>query len=123
MIITIAERLKLARENAELKQLDVMNLTENRINNKTLSGYESGRSEPDFDTLNKLCDLYNVSVDWILGRTKIKNVYKELSSPNIELIDDSFISANVLLNGRELSKQDKEKLLNVMRVVMDNFRN
>ncbi|WP_052097262.1 helix-turn-helix domain-containing protein [Paenibacillus odorifer] len=68
----IRRTIKTGKENLELTQLDVMNLTKNRIHNKTLIGYESGRNQPDFDTLNYLCDIYNVSADWILGRTKIK---------------------------------------------------
>lgn len=35
----------------------------------TISNYESGTHCPDLDTLVKLADFYEVSVDYLLGRT------------------------------------------------------
>lgn len=63
----VSQRLKKARLNKELTQVQVYKLT--GINNKTLSGYENGISEPDLDTLKTLADLYGVSTEWLLGRT------------------------------------------------------
>jgi len=63
----LGERLKLAREKKELTQIDVRKIT--GINNKTLSGYENGVSEPDFETAKILADLYEVSFDYLVGRT------------------------------------------------------
>lgn len=63
----IGDRLREARERKNLKQTQVKSRT--GINNKTLSGYENGVSEPDLETLRILADLYEVSVDWLTGRT------------------------------------------------------
>lgn len=64
---TIGERLRYAREKKNLKQKQVMEMTGGRINNKTLSGYEHGVSEPDLETLKILSNLYEVSIDWLSG--------------------------------------------------------
>lgn len=53
--------LKSAREDNNLTQMQVMKLT--GINNKTLSGYETGLAEPDLDTLVALFNLYGLSLD------------------------------------------------------------
>ncbi|MGM0853105.1 MAG: helix-turn-helix domain-containing protein [Bacillota bacterium] len=39
------------------------------ISRARYSHYENGRSEPDTETLNKLADIFNVSTDYLLGRT------------------------------------------------------
>lgn len=39
-------------------------LTKNAITN-----YESGTREPSLETLKKICDLYDVSADYLIGRT------------------------------------------------------
>ncbi|MCP3741430.1 helix-turn-helix domain-containing protein [Rossellomorea sp. BNER] len=39
------------------------------ISRARYSHYENGRSEPDTETLNKLADIFNVSIDYLLGRT------------------------------------------------------
>ena len=56
--------LRQARERRELTQTQVMAMT--GINNKTLSGYENGVSEPDLQTLAILLRLYQVSADQLL---------------------------------------------------------
>ncbi len=56
--------LRQARERRELTQTEVMAMT--GINNKTLSGYENGVSEPDLQTLTTLLRLYQVSADQLL---------------------------------------------------------
>lgn len=35
----------------------------------TISQYESGKRKPDFDTLHKIADYFNVTTDYLLGRT------------------------------------------------------
>ncbi len=65
---TIGEILKNSREDLDLTQIDVMNLT--GINNKTLSGYENSVSEPDLQTFSTLLKLYNLSADEVLGIQK-----------------------------------------------------
>lgn len=62
-----AKRLKDARKEKNLRLKDValyVNVTERAICN-----YESGIREPDFATLKKLCDLLDVTADYLIGRT------------------------------------------------------
>lgn len=63
----LGERLKKAREWKGLSQTEVFRRI--KINNKTLSRYEKGGSEPDVETLNALAELYEVKVDWLTGRS------------------------------------------------------
>jgi len=35
----------------------------------TISGYENGNRKPDMDILSKFADFFNVSTDYLLGRT------------------------------------------------------
>lgn len=39
------------------------------ISRSALSHYEKNRREPDYATLSMLADLFNVSTDYLLGRT------------------------------------------------------
>lgn len=86
-------RLRTAREAKHLTQVQVKSLT--NIHNKTLSGYEKGVSEPDIDTLITLANLYETSIDYLVGNTdeptppllkKEKPGFEEyvLSAPNLE---------------------------------------
>lgn len=35
----------------------------------TISMYESGSREPDYETLEKIADLFNVDIDYLIGRS------------------------------------------------------
>ena len=39
------------------------------VNQNSISRYESGLREPDYNTLIKIADYFNVSVDYLLERT------------------------------------------------------
>lgn len=58
------ERLKAVREKKDIKQKDAA--AKIGIKNNTLSSYESGDRKPDYDTLIKLADLYEVSIEYLL---------------------------------------------------------
>ena len=58
--------LKEAREACGLTQLEMARLL--GINDVTLSGYELGKHNPKTDTLIKIAQLCNVTVDYLLGR-------------------------------------------------------
>lgn len=59
-------RLRDLREDRDLKQIDVSTAT--GIDQRTLSNYETGKTNPDSFAIIKLCDFYNVSADYLLGR-------------------------------------------------------
>lgn len=74
----LGERLRQARENKGLSQIQVKNFTD--INNKTLSNYEKNVSSPDPYTLKTLADLYETTSDWLISGKQPD--FRKLSMPN-----------------------------------------
>jgi len=64
---TLAKRLREARKKSGYNQIDAAKKL--GISNGTLSGYERNYRDPDTDTLKRMADLYDVSVDWLLGKS------------------------------------------------------
>lgn len=63
----IGTRIRILRENADLTQLVLAkNL---KISNSTLSMYERGERIPSDDIKIAIADYFNVSIDYLLGRT------------------------------------------------------
>lgn len=54
------------REDRDLRQIDVSNAV--GIDQRTLSNYETGKTNPDSVAISKLCDFYNITADYLLGR-------------------------------------------------------
>ncbi|QXN67744.1 hypothetical protein [Mycolicibacterium phage J1] len=50
------------------------------VSKQSVSKWENGLSYPDFDTIIKLSEIFNVSTDYLLGRTDIKNPSDEISN-------------------------------------------
>lgn len=65
---TFAKRLKKARTLSGFTQKEVAN--ETGIPRSSLANYETGRTEPDIETLCILIDFYGVESNSILGTTK-----------------------------------------------------
>jgi len=62
---TFGDRIKSAREEAKLSQLQVGVAL--GVSDKTISGYESGRISPPIDKLQKLADLFKKPITYFLG--------------------------------------------------------
>ena len=77
-------RLRELRENLGLRQIDVSNAT--GIDQKTLSNYETGKTNPDSYALISLANFFNVSIDYIVGRTEISLFNSEDVSKKIDSI-------------------------------------
>lgn len=48
------------------------------ISSSSIGMYESGQRQPDFETLEKIADLFNVDVDYLLGRKDTTMRYVEV---------------------------------------------
>jgi transcriptional regulator with XRE-family HTH domain len=68
---TFSTKLKEARIKIGYTQLEVSK--ETKIPRSTIANYETGRTEPDIESLGKLADLYGVSTDWLIG-TQGRNI-------------------------------------------------
>lgn len=66
-------RLRDLREDRDLKQKDVAEYLQ--LHQTTYSDYELGELNIPVAVLHKLADFYNVSVDYLLGRTNHKTPY------------------------------------------------
>ena len=49
------------------------------ISASTIGMYEQNRREPDFETLEAIADFFNVDMDYLTGRSTVKNKYRELN--------------------------------------------
>lgn len=95
----LGERLKELRKEHRYTQeflADYLNVTRPAIGN-----YEKGINEPPLQTLVKLADLYQVSLDWLAGRTNVKYNFNLESKEN----RDAIIKIHEALKGFEIKKR------------------
>lgn len=80
------------------------------VGKTTISNWETGYSSPDPDSLVKLSNIFNCTVDYLLGRTDSKNV-EILSGDKLPPELRGIIDAIGVLKGTGLSNQDIQELL------------
>ena len=66
-------RIRDLREDRDLSQKELAVLLD--VHQTTYSDYELGNLNVPIAALHKLADFYNVSVDYLLGRTLVKTPY------------------------------------------------
>ena len=99
-----------------LKELREKNkITQNKlagilgVSRSAVSMWEIDSSEPDTDTINKLADYFQVSTDYLLGRTEITRAITPPPPPAEVTLDEiEFALSGVV---RELDEEDKLELL------------
>lgn len=80
------------------------------IAKSTVSMYENGRREPDLETLEQIADLFNVDMDYLVGRKKTSNEYTFVAATTS--YDD--VEALIARNGKEMSKEQKLRLIKLL---------
>lgn len=59
-------RIKDLREDRDMRQSDLAAAV--GIDQRTISNYETGKTNPDSDALIRLANFFNVSIDYLVGR-------------------------------------------------------
>ena len=67
------ERIRNLREDRDLKQEDIAGIL--HCSQACYSNYENGKRDVPTAVLQALADFYGVSVDYLIGRTNVKEPY------------------------------------------------
>ncbi|ABN53662.1 MAG TPA: XRE family transcriptional regulator [Hungateiclostridium thermocellum] len=110
------EILRQLRTEKNLSQKDVADAI--GVDRTTYTKYETGKSQPDFVTIQKLAEFYSVSVDYLLGRTDIRNPYipeeytqkHKVTKRDLMQYEDFIKQAGIFFMNDEVAEEDKEKL-------------
>lgn len=100
-----AKRLKNLREIKGYNQERLAKVL--GLSSSTIGMYEQSRRQPDHDTLVKIAEFFDVSIDYLLGRTEIKNITTPYNS---ETEKELF---NII---KKLNIEEQNAILNVMEV-------
>ncbi len=110
------KRIKSERERLNLSQKELSKKMS--VSQQTIASWEVARTEPSHENINALCNIFNISVDYLLCKTDIRN---------FDNIDEKF---SELLNNPELleafkdlsslSESDKKEIINYIKFKKNN---
>lgn len=115
------EKLKELRKNANLNQKEVCQAI--GINLSSYKQYETNRANPDIDTLKRIANYYDVSLDYLCGRENKNLVFIDTLSP----IKKELISIIKSLNDEQatiavgyLGRMANKPLTEIMEITLKN---
>jgi transcriptional regulator with XRE-family HTH domain len=94
-----AEKLQKLRANKGLTQRELSKML--KIASSTLGMYEIGKREPDFATLKRIAEIFNVTTDYLLGQSDSISTHL---SPATQTTDISQEDLALLELARQLKK-------------------
>lgn len=95
------ERLKQLRKNKKITQIEFAKLL--NLSQQVVSDYERGVRFPDLETLKRIANFYDCSIDFLLGNTK----------PNYNY--DSIALKTVSVEG--LDKEEVQQIINMIELL------
>ena len=106
-MVEIKDRIISLRKEKKMTQEQLAK--ELNISPSAVGMYEQGRRKPSYELLEEICDYFNVDMDYLMGRSDIKNRYQaglkydwedKLKQKNRKQ-EESNIDMNTVINGDE----------------------
>lgn len=97
-------RIREYRRKMGLTQVELSNAL--HISQGALSGYETGRYEPDMDAMQRMAQFFNASLDDLFGNSKGD------SETQVDIADIDFALSGEM---RDLSEAEKQDVLDYVR--------
>lgn len=113
-------REKMKKENSKYTQGYIANLI--GVARVTYTAYENGTKQPPLETINKLADLFDVTTDFLQGRTDLaqhipsvtEKDEKDIAKRMEEFRKDLTKQDGLLFSGEPMSEEAKESLMEAM---------
>lgn len=117
----LAENLKNIRKEHKLTQQEIANVL--GLDRSTYAFYETGKTTPSVNTLYKLAEIYNVSIEsfidnetGVMSAGKVKEVPMSVSSPAADSLGSLDKNEKMLLMCyRLIDKKHKEKAIEMLK--------
>lgn len=100
------------------KQGISINILEEKLGYGTNTLYRLKRSNPSSKVLKEIADYFNVSADYLLGRTDNPAIAKDtVTTPDGRVVDLSNLRERVVLfDGKPLSDDDIDKIAQIIKL-------
>ena len=99
-------RLKSLRKNKNISQKELAKIV--GVAESTIGMYERDVRKPDFELLKKFADFFDVSTDYLLGRTEQKTINERKNEE--QEFEEWLNNPDLNVFYRELPKSDDEKI-------------
>lgn len=128
---TLGERIRLLRKENNINQKTFAKYL--NISNSTLSQYESNVRVPNDEIKKDIANYFNVSMDYLMGLSNIKNPYSTEYKNNVDLgldileilafegeISDKYLKEDITEEEKNKILNNLKKMINISKIINDN---
>lgn len=94
-----------------------------KLSYSAIAKYETNVRKPDQDTLKKIADFFDVTVDYLLGRSNHRKLTKKDEKDIEKIIEETKQkienTEGLMLDGEILGPEDIDSIINAMRVGLE----
>lgn len=113
------ERIRKLREEKGISQSDLA--AQFQISQNAIASYERGAREPNMERLKELAIFFNVSLDYLLGRTNDRSrVFRPTTREILDMLhlsdDEIYESGTFTIDGQPVSKEDFKSFILQVRL-------
>jgi transcriptional regulator with XRE-family HTH domain len=117
-MIKCGDRIANLREKRGLTQEELSSKL--GISRAALSHYETNRREPDYETLRNIANYFDITLDYLLGRTTDPRTVLDQDIrefvDSLELSDDAILDKFALtIDGRKLTPEEAKRFIAFVR--------
>lgn len=100
----IGERIKCERQNLKLSQTEFSKIM--GVSKQCISGWETGRTTPDYNTLIKMAEIFNLDITYFFEKSILENNKKALNN-NLEYMNLTQKEIQIIGKIRSLSQKKR----------------
>jgi transcriptional regulator with XRE-family HTH domain len=105
----LGDKIRRLRVREEKKQEDIAKKI--GISRSTLGMYEQNRRMPDIETVKRLADVFNVSIDWLLDHKLDDDELK-----GMEEFRKLLVNKHIMSDGQDLTPEQFNSLIDAFKV-------
>jgi transcriptional regulator with XRE-family HTH domain len=87
----VLKNLRQLRKEANISQQRLADEIGSGITQPQIQNYEKGNYEPDIDTIIKIADIFDTSVDYLIGRTTYKPTFEAVGETGLTDKEQSLV--------------------------------
>lgn len=106
-------RIKSEREKLGITQSDLSKKL--NVSQQTIGSWEVGRTEPSTENLQKLSELFNTSIDYLLGKSALRNSESFTLDEELQQLLNDPDTMVAFKDFKNLSETDKQEIINFIK--------
>ena len=110
----LGNKIKLLREELNINQEELAKRI--NVSPSTIAMYETNKRQPNYETLSKLADIFNCTIDYLLGKSDKRN--------NDIDYDPDLLTIGLSTKDYDISEEKKQQIEEFAKYVLkDNKKN